>query len=308
MNGGSSNGYGVTLGIGQGWHMIATKGLNGLLDEMAHIMGLHRCGPDSRPKMLLAGADSNKGECLDIIASSYPDSMTLKHEKEWKSSVSPFLRWWSHPDHPDVVCEVRPRRLNHVRKIVAMTHILYPLYCKLMQDGGLPLHSALIERQGTGIMLLGPGNVGKTTCCHRVPHPWRALCDDEVLVVPGREKQYLVHPFPTWSDYLFKRPYRKTRSVERHVRLSAIFFLEQSDSDEIRPVGQGEATVGITRAAFDILERHLVNEEVEEARKVRLNVLENACRLVRSAPTYTLHFTRQGRFWEQIENVAEVRA
>jgi len=72
-------------------------------------------------------------------------------------------------------------------------------------------------------------------------------------------------------------------------------------------VGQGESNLDITQAAFDILQWNPLNEEAEEARNLRLKALENASSLVRLALTYTLRFTRQGRFWEQIENVAEVR-
>ena len=62
--------------------------------------------------------------------------------------------------------------------------------------GGLPFHATLLEYQGQGIILAAPGGTGKSTCSRRVPPPWRACCDDEVLVVEGPGRPLPGTPFP----------------------------------------------------------------------------------------------------------------
>ena len=294
--------YGITLSHDQRWQMIATQTEKELLRQMAFIMELTPCGSNEDPKLLLASYDSNLKECLKTIAASYPNKATYRWKNSWKTYMAPYLHQWYHPALPDIICRVLPE-LNRERKIVALCQALYPVYAGVIDSGGLPLHSALIERHGAGILLIGPGETGKSTCCSRIPLPWRPLSDDETLLVVNEKKQYLAHPFPTWSNHLLNRSDRRTWNVQRHIRLAAIFFLKQADEDEVEPMGQGQAAVGLNRSAVQILERYLRNVTPEEERKIRLKTIENACGFAQSIPAYTLRFTRTGAFWEEIEKV-----
>jgi SynChlorMet cassette protein ScmC len=299
------NEYSIIIGANHGWHLIATQREKELLQQMAFIMELSRCESNSYPKLIFTSYDSNMDECLNIIAASYPQPIMHRPENSWKIYRSPFLHIWYHSDFSDVICKVLPG-LNRERKIVAMCQALYPVYSKVMNSGGLPLHSALIEREGRGILLVGSGETGKSTCCRRIPLPWQPLCDDETLFVLNGIRQYLIHPFPTWGNCLVNGSGQKTWNVQRHLRVAAIFFLEQAGKDEVKPMGQGEAAVGLNRSALQIFERYLRHVTPEEAKEIRLKIIENAGQFSRAIPAYTLRFTRRGAFWEEIERVVPI--
>ena len=69
------------------------------------------------------------------------------------------------------------------------------------KNGGLLVHGALAEWNGIGVILAGPGGVGKTTASKRLPRPWRSLSDDNTLIVKSPDGTYWAHPWPTWSRY-----------------------------------------------------------------------------------------------------------
>ena len=83
--------------------------------------------------------------------------------------------------------------------IPLMSFGVHAVHWESLYRGGLPFHATLLEYQGQGIILAAPGGTGKSTCSRRVPPPWRACCDDEVLVVKSPDGRYLAHPFPTWT-------------------------------------------------------------------------------------------------------------
>lgn len=183
-----------------------------------------------------------------------------------------------------------------------MRYSLYPIYQKAQDLGGLPFHAGLVESDGKGVLLAASRNIGKSTCCRRIPNPWDVLCDEEALVMRTDQEQYVAHPFPTWSDYLMKRSER-TWDVQRYVPLSAIFFLERGETDEAIPIGQGEAAVQINNSVTQVLLRthhYLDREEVKVSRK---KLFDNGCDLAGAVPAFKLRVSLKGRFWEEIEEV-----
>ena len=130
------------------------------------------------------------------------------------------------------------------------------------------------------------------------------LCDDATLVVYNKQKGYLAHPFPTWSDYLEERA-PNTWNVQYSVPLKAIFFLKQAEFDEIIPINKGEAALLINESAnqiySDMLYKRLNNQEFR--RKLRKRVFDNACEMAKMIPAFYLHINLHNNFWEKIENV-----
>ncbi len=120
----------------------------------------------------------------------------------WKIRNMQVLRLWTNSCVPDVVCELGPDKSN-VIDIVRMWIAMEPVYEAAVNSGGLPLHSALIERHGQAVLLVGDGGIGKSTCCRRLTAPWRPHSDDEVLILKDKRQKFVVHPIPTWSDYLW---------------------------------------------------------------------------------------------------------
>ena len=141
---------------------------------------------------------------------------------------------------PDVICEAAGtpgRELD----ITRMQLMLKAVYHGVRQAGGFPLHAALVEHEGAGILLAGHGCAGKWTCCRRLPDTWKVLCDDQTLVLP-QGSAYVAHPLPTWSEH-FKGNTSLSWAIESHATLAAVFFLEQSPTDAVVPMGQGRAAI-----------------------------------------------------------------
>jgi SynChlorMet cassette protein ScmC len=209
------------------------------------------------------------------------------------------LRIWCHNLIPDVVCEVL---FNNGARIdfINMWFALHPIYQRSICKGGLPFHAGLAELRGQGILLSASSDTGKSTCCLRLPDHWKPLCDDEILVVVDKQKKYRVHPFPTWSDYLWKQS-EKTWNVQYSVPLSAVFFLEQSGIDEVTPIGEGEAALRISESTMQICEKFFRYTSKEEQRKFRKKLFNNACIMAKQVPAYRLGVSLHGKFWKKME-------
>jgi SynChlorMet cassette protein ScmC len=176
------------------------------------------------------------------------------------------------------------------------------VYNKAIEQGGLPFHSALVQSGGKGVLLAGKGNIGKSTCARRIALPWQAVCDDETLVVRDTAGSYKAHPFPTWSDYLYKRR-EPTWDVQQSFPLSAIFFLQQAESDEAIPLGGAKAAVCINESATQVCRRNWRGLTYKEEAAFKKKVFENACLLAKAVPVFILHFSLKGKFWKEIEKV-----
>ncbi len=168
--------------------------------------------------------------------------------------------------------------------------------------GGFLLHGALIERPGWGIVLAGPGGVGKTTASRRFPVPWRPLSDDEVLIVRDEKGAYKAHPWPTWSSFTAGGK-GGTWDVEHDVPLKAIFFLLQAQENHIDPMGTGHAVSFLVELSEQISRTMSHGLGKDKVRSVRLQRFENICDLAKSVPCYRLYLGLDGAFWEKIEQV-----
>ena len=115
-------------------------------------------------------------------------------------------------------------------------------------------------------------------------------------------KRYIAHPFPTWSDYFRKRSER-TWDVQKHIPVSALFFLEQSEEDEVIPLGKGEAAVLAQQLAMQVCYRYFIQLDHEQVRNRKEMLFENACDLAKTVPAFKLGVSLRGRFWEKMESV-----
>ncbi len=293
--------YLLRLADGRGWELVAGQGTESWVAKLAAIMRLEPCTPDGYPSLVFARKSLGRDWWRDPVSRLTPALAGRLPEKGWTVHDLRSLQLWSHDDVADVICEMGDEEdpdLDTVRMWLALA----PVYDRTLESGGLPLHAALVERDGIGVLLAAPGGTGKSTCCRRIPPPWTALSDDLALVVLNRDGKYRAHPFPTWSNYLWKSS-ETTWDVKKHLPLAALFFLEQSPTDEAIPVGQGQASILVTESAEQICQaawRNLIPEE-ERARKERL--FENAGALARTLPAFRLRVNMEGRFWEEMERV-----
>jgi SynChlorMet cassette protein ScmC len=299
-----SDGYLLLLGNGQGWELIPNSEVIFEVGELGRIMGLRPYEPNGYPKLIFVRQGSEKPG-FNEMSWRFDEDMKIDLQKlGWKADDLTFLRFWSHDDIQDLICEMRHEEDDYERRILSMRFSLYPIYQQAQESGGLPLHAGLVERNGKGVLLAGPKNTGKSTCCRRLPKPWYPLSDEETLIVRTDEKQYLAHPFPTWSDHLSSRSER-TWKVNSHVSISSIFLLEQASSDEVVPLGQGEAAVFINQLATQVCCRYWNNIDHDELRIRMKKLFENATELARTIPAFRLRVSLEGRFWEEMEKVIQ---
>jgi SynChlorMet cassette protein ScmC len=295
------SGYCLQLANGQGWHLISTEGVRAWVEKFASIMELTCCKPNGDPNLIFIRRESGNRERRDPIKGLVSNPRGGFPSRGWSTHNLSLLTLWSHNDVPDVICEIGHED-RHNLEIASMYLSLHPIYQRAQDSGGLPFHAALVRWNGIGILLAAPGNSGKSTCCRRLPPPWQALCDDETLIVRDKQKGYLAHPFPTWSDYLL-RGSKRTRNVQRHLPVSAIFFLEQAETDEAVHIGQGQAAIRINQSSIEVCRRNWKNLDREEEVSIRKKLFHNACHLARVVPAFKLRVSLNGPFWEEIEKV-----
>jgi SynChlorMet cassette protein ScmC len=297
--------YLLRLADGQGWEIIAAEGVGPWVEKLASIMQLKNCEPNGYPKLIFIRKSSRADWRRHPVSKLGWNSSGDLADKGWKTHDLESLQLWAHSDVPDVICEMGDNE-DHDLDIVRMWLSLSPVYNRALESGGLPLHAALVERNGTGVLLAAPGGTGKSTCCRRIPHPWKALSDDLVLIVVDTHKQYQAHPFPTWSNYLWEfseKLSEATWDIQHHLPLSAIFFLEQSITDEVIPVGKGQASVLVTESAVQVYQSIWRNLLQEEERRFKKKIFENACELAKGIPAFKLRVSMNGRFWEEMERI-----
>ena len=293
--------YCFRLADGAGWQFVgasAYRDVSLFVDKFAGIVGLRAAEEDGLRKIFFLHTDEVRQmkDSLDISNHSpAPD----KTNGGWFVYDHKSLKVWCHESIPDVICEICVQS-THDEEIMNMWNALQPIYQQTQKTGGLPLHGALLELEGKGIIIAAPGSTGKSTCCRRVPGYWKPLCDDELLVVFDKKRGYRAHPFPTWSDYLWRRSEKKW-DVEYSVPLQAVFFLEQAQTDEAMPVGNGQAAILIKQSATQVCRKFWWKADKGHRSNLMQQLFDNACEMAKAIPAYTLKATLDGCFWEEIE-------
>ena len=217
----NKSGYCFCLANGQKWLFTTTEELRTWAEKLATAMQLAMCEPDDYARMVFIRGQSEEyhgGESALCLTENAGKALSTG---DWEYQDIGDIRFWWKTGAADVICQVG--RGNENLDFTIMRDSLYPIYQEAQESGGLALHAGLIERGEKGVLLAGAACTGKSTCCRRIPKPWHVLCDEECLVVQGGQKEYLVHPFPTWSYYLW-RCSEQTWNIQRHVFLKAIFF------------------------------------------------------------------------------------
>jgi SynChlorMet cassette protein ScmC len=276
--------YCLELTGSRGWNIVATKGSALWVDKFARILHLRECRPERYPKLIIKRKHESQSSCGEIVRESR------------------YVKFFYKRDGcPDIICLIGDEE-DHVKEFYKMWDLLLPVYERVKQEGGMPFHAALLEKGGKGVLLSAEGGTGKSTCVRRVPSTWRTLSDDECLIVRDGQNGYMVHPLPTWSDYLLERSSR-VWDVRQAVSLSGIFFLKQAETDEAILLGKGEASMRAYDSGRQVCQYGRIMKEKEEERAGNIRMLDNAARLVQTVPSYVLNFSLTGSFWEEIEKV-----
>jgi len=293
-------GFHLKLANGQEWALVAVEPLRPWLQRFGRVMRLQSRPINGLPKLIFSSPT------LSVRQGSLMGQMFTADlpRTGWTDRDLGAMRLWTHPLARDVVCEIGSDASQDI-DVLRMWFVVDVVHTRAVYSGGLPLHAGLVAHNRQGVLLAGPGGVGKSTSCRRIPKPWRAPCDDEVLVVVDTAGEFRCHPFPTWSDYLWGRP-DKTWNVQDHFPIKGIAFLRQAEKTHIQPVGRGEAAMLINSSAKQVISRHLRGLSESESAMLKRQVFENGCRLAQKVPAFTLSVTLNGDFWVEIEKALDL--
>ena len=167
-----------------------------------------------------------------------------------------------------------------------------------------PAHCTLIEINGKGALICAPSGVGKSTCATRLPVPHRVLADDCALLMWSGD-DFIAQAMPTWSRIV--NDIKKVDSVQfdcsASVRLTGIFFLEQSSTDTVKPLNSFTAQGYLNSSFNDQMRWFLIHFADDEVRNLRIKMFSLAERITAKLPTYRLCATLDGKFWDVIHKV-----
>ena len=278
----------------------ATEGVSGWLHELASIMELRGAGEKGSHQIYFSGT-------MDLKTSKPPGA--IRGEQEDKDGWRPYqnggiYRIWRHETIPSVHMELNQALITHPEiKYINMWSALREIHRHALMVGGTPMHAAMAELRGKGVLIAAPGEGGKSTCCRRLPHYWQAICDDQALVLRDPKGGFQVHPLPTWSDHLWRES-KRSWAVGRAVPLSAIFFLEQSSIDKAVAFSEpGEAVLSVFGAAKQVWEPFWERMAPEEKMKTSSTLFHNTSEMAAAVPCFRLSATLEGEFWKEMEVV-----
>lgn len=295
-----SRGYPIALGDGNKWWITGDEDLLDWVDTIGTIMELESGEPNGLPMLILSKIGDRDNPERRKIERWFPNLNSCGLDTGWLVNDYSPIRVWTHQSIPDIICEVKYHRGGKI-KFLSMLWAFQPIYQRIIYKGGLPFHAGLVELAGRGILLAARANTGKSTCCRRLPRYWKVCSDDQTLIVSHKEKIYLAHPFPTWSEYILNLSANKW-NIQDCIPLSAIFFLEQSIIDEVEPLGEGQAAGLINESTIQICHMYLEELNKKDQRKHREKIFNNVCKIARRVPAFRLKVSLHGRFWEKIEH------
>jgi SynChlorMet cassette protein ScmC len=288
--------YHLSLDHGTVWAFEAAGAAAGWLEKFACALGLATGDGKADRRIRFETMPRKSGEFFGPVLCRY--SKTL-HASQWKLREFHDLILFEHPAVREVICELDtaadgPPRVDQMRRA------MLPIYTDLLLTGGLPVHGALVEIGGAGVILAGRSGAGKSTACRRLLAPWRVQGDDLCLVVPCATGGYCAHPLPTWSALRENGGSGMCRS-RSSVPLRAVFFIEQSAEDECLDLKRSTAALSMAGSALQVFKSIKTEFPRGEHSRVRMSVYDNAASLSLSVPSYLLRVSLDGRFWELME-------
>ncbi len=144
----------------------------------------------------------------------------------------------------------------------------------IVKKGGIPLHcSAVSHEKMGGIIFTGRSGAGKTTAAELLSRSSTVFNDEFNTLIPSGKRWY-VHSTP------FTNPYTFPTSPHNIAPLSVIFVLAQDAENKIIPIPFKRAYTALLENTYTIL-----TTTTSEA------IMENVESLVRSVPSFLLHFT-----------------
>ena len=281
MNAFQNSTYGLNLADGASWNIVAENPeAESFVERLAEVMRLG--SPNGKGRELLVQVQNGRGskcengplvESLNLLfIEALADYPWDEECRQLKQTISCSF----HQDSDETLETLHLIQFSSVFALDAVTR------------GGMLVHGALIERDGMGVILAGPGGVGKTTACSRLPETWTAHSDDTTLIVRDGMGKYWAHPWPTWSRFLMENV-GGSWDVGTGVLVRAICFISQSSELELIPLGAGEM-VCLGMESVEQSSRALArNLDAQSLRVLRNIYFRNICQMAKTVSGYHLH-------------------
>ncbi len=282
------------------WAFEADGAAAGWLAEFASAMGLSPGEGRADRHVQIELMSRKPGEFFGPVVRRYAQAPTAG---AWRIREYADQVLFEHPEIREILCEVA-LDVNGQARSRQMRRALMPVYLEALKRVGLPLHGALVEIGGSGVILAGRSGEGKSTACRRLPHPWRVRGDDLCLVVRGGDGNYRAHPLPTWSSIRKGCESGRCRS-EASVPLAAVFFLAQSPGDECLELKKSAAAISLAGSAIEVFRSIDFGFPNGEDASVKKALYHNAAAAALAIPAYRLRLSLTGLFWEKIEGALE---
>jgi|WetSurMetagenome_2_1015567.scaffolds.fasta_scaffold41509_2 hypothetical protein len=323
--------YELNLADGQRWQFDIAEELRQWGEKLAAIMQLPEYSGDTgEVQTLVITREKQTETALLKQGGGQQPGGGLSRPVKWDVVDLKLIRFMRQANDSSIVCDLGDEQ-DWETEFIKMQQVLFPVFERAVGNGGFPFHAALVRRavigqwpavgkeepfsassgdskghedlavkDDPGCLLAASGGGGKSTCARRIPPPWQALSDDLALVLREKSGSYRVHPFPTWSDYYWRRS-ENTWDVHTSAPVLAIFFVEQAEKDEVVPMGRGEAAILINALAAQMLQPGMLYLEEQQRKILRLKLFENTVAVARSVPAYLLKVSLDGEFWVEMD-------
>ena len=286
-------GYKLKPCSGAEWQICGSSSLTQWVDDYAGILGLEKAEGLSEPFCFFYDRR---------VKDSIPeDILQVARKYRWRKIEYDNSAYFLSSETDSILYEII-RETTDEDRIYNMWFSLHPFYHHLIPRQVCPIHAGLVEKNGRGILLAAPGGTGKSTCCERLPKDWRVHCDDEALIALNHENYPFAQPLPTWSNLIIGKDRREWSLIEC-IKVNAIFFIEQSDVDEIIPLNQATSAALINQAIVQIMRRAWDYWGDQVKRKMQREVFDMACEMAGIIKGFKLRVSLDGKFWEEIESL-----
>lgn len=223
----------------------------------------------------------------------------LKTAAKQKIKKSPSVQKSHTPPETTYFCEIDPPT-NKDTLAIQLMKIASIIRQDTEKNMGFLVHGALAAFKGKGVILAGYGGIGKTTSIERLPDTWDASCDDTTLIIQETDHIYSGHPWPTWSRLMFDGP-GGAWDINEKFPVAGVYFLERADVDRTKPIEPAEAACRMVKSTEEALIPIALRTDEYDSREMRLKRLDNICRFCEIIPSFILYFTKDGKFWKEIE-------
>lgn len=167
--------------------------------------------------------------------------------------------------------------------------VMLALAWLLIQDGGLLLHGAGVQKYGQTVLFLGRSGAGKSTVT-RSCAPDACFSDDGVVIKKIDNDAYIYPSLFTQARGYWRSP------LPDAARLAALFWLDKSDRDRVKPLDKN--------FLMDYILLHLIHFFRYFSDRTAAKAFENVSKLVGEIPAYRLAFTLNRKGWQDVWQTA----